>query len=78
MWQSLGIFKSCVLGSNYSCVKLVSSLQSPVKSEESFRVTAVAFFVPDFNSLICELDDFNMKTVILSQFILTLYKNKLN
>ena len=41
-------FETCLLVSNNLCEKLVSSLQSPVVFDDSFRVTSVALFVVAF------------------------------
>ena len=38
--------------------KLVSSLKFSVNFDERFKVTSVPFFIPDFNLLSCEFDNF--------------------
>ena len=39
---------------NNLCGKLFSSLESPTTFDESFKVTSVQYFLPDFNSLTFE------------------------
>ena len=56
--KALRSFETCVLVNNNLCVKLFSSLESPTTHEEIFRITSVPFFIPDFNLLSCELDNF--------------------
>ena len=61
--------------------KLFSLLESPTIFDEIFKVTSVPFFIPDFNSLSCKLDNFMFKVFLyfmfkilcLSHFILILY-----
>ena len=65
--------KTLVIVNNNLCRKLFSSLVSPTTFDEIFRVTSVPFFIPDFNLLGCELDNFMFKSVILSHFTLILY-----
>ena len=48
---------------NISCRKLVLSLEFPIKFDERFKVTSVQFFIPDFNLLSCELDNFTIKVL---------------
>ena len=67
--KALRSFKTCVLVNNSICGKLFSSLESSTTFDESFKVTSVLFFVPDFNLLSCELG----KRIILNHFILILY-----
>ena len=38
--------------------KSFSSLESPTIFEEIFKTTSIAFFIPDFNLLSCDLDYF--------------------
>ena len=70
--KNLQTLKSCVLVNNNLCRKLVSSLASPTTFDESFKVTWVSFFIPDFNFLSCELDTFTI-TMLYCHFILILY-----
>ena len=64
----------------YKASQLVSQLKkNQIKFDERFKVTSVPFFVPDFNLLCCELDNFNLKcytelfsTIILKQNKFTL------
>ena len=37
------------------------TLELPTTFDERFKVTLVSFFIPDFNFLICELDNFAFK-----------------
>ena len=74
---ALRVFETCVLVNNNFCRKLVSSLESPIISNNRFKVTSVLFSIPDFNLLSCELDNFIFKVNILSHFILILYLNKI-
>ena len=41
--------------------KLFSSVESPTKFVESFKVTLVPFFIPDFNLLSCKFYSFTFK-----------------
>ena len=38
-------------------------LESPTPFDKSFKVTSVPFFIPDFNLLSCELDNFTFKVL---------------
>ena len=68
---SLRSCKTFLLVSKVLCWKLVSSLESPIILEESFRVTSVAIFVAGFNLLNCKLDKFNFDN--LNCYIESLY-----
>ena len=57
--KTLQSFETCVLVNNNLCGKLYSSLGSPEIFYERLKVTLVPFFIPDFNLLICELDNFS-------------------
>ena len=59
--KALRGFETCVLVNNDLCGKLVSSLESPTTFDEIFNVTSVPSFVPYFNLLIFELDNFTFK-----------------
>ena len=61
--KALQIFQTCVLVNNNLCEKLVSLLASPVIFDEKFRFTWVSFFIPDFNLLSCELENFMCKVL---------------
>ena len=50
---------------NNLCGKLFSSLESPTTFDEIFKVTSVPFFIPDFNLLSCELDNFTSNMLYL-------------
>ena len=55
--------------------KLVASLEPPTISDESLKVTSVPFFIPDFNSLSCKLDNLHLKCYNESFYIKA--KNKI-
>ena len=57
--KTLRSFETCVLVNNNLRGKLYSSLASPIIFHERLKVTLVPFFIPDFNLLICELDNFS-------------------
>ena len=59
-------FETFVLVNNNLCGKLFSSLESPTTFAESFENTSVQFFIPDFNLLSCEIDNFTLKYYIES------------
>ena len=50
-----------VLVNKNLCRKLFSSSESPTTFNESFKVTSVPFFIQDFNSLSCDLDNFTFQ-----------------
>ena len=56
--KSLQIFETWVSANNNLYEKLVSSLEFWIKFDKRFEVTSVPFFIPDFNLLSCELDNF--------------------
>ena len=64
--KALWSFETCVLVSNNLCRKLFSSLELPTTFHENFKVASVPFFVPDFNLLSCEFDNFTVKCCIES------------
>ena len=39
---------------------ILKSLEPPAAFDESFKVISVPFFIPDFNLLSCELDNFTL------------------
>ena len=51
------------LVNNNLCGKLFSSLEPPTTFEKNFKVTSFLFFIPDFNLLSCELDNFTFKVL---------------
>ena len=59
--KSLQNFETYVLVNNNLCRKLFSSLESPTTFSESFKVTSVSFFIPDFNLLSCGLGNLTFK-----------------
>ena len=61
--KALQIFETCVSVNNNLCGKLVSSLDSQTAFDERFKFTWVPFFIPDFNLLSCELDNFTLKVL---------------
>ena len=60
--------RNCVLVNHNLCRILFSSLESPKTFEEIFKLTSVPFFIPDFNLLSFQLDNFTFKCYI--EFIL--------
>ena len=61
--KALRNIETCVLVDNNLCAKLFSSLESPTTFNESFKVTSLPFFIPDFHLLSCELDNFTFKVL---------------
>ena len=61
--KALESFEFCVLVSNNLCRKLFSSLELPTTFDESFKVTSVPSFIPNFNLLSCELDNFMLRVL---------------
>ena len=59
--KALRSFETCVLVNNNLCGKLFSSLKSPTKLGEVLKSYSGTIFVPDFNLLICELDNIAFK-----------------
>ena len=56
--KALQSFKTCVLVNNNLFGELFASLESPTTFDESFYVTSVLFFIPDFNVRSLKLDNF--------------------
>ena len=71
--KDLQIFESCVSVDNNLCGKLVSSLELPIKFDERFKVTAVPFFIADFNLVGCELENFTFNFTISHLYWVILY-----
>ena len=61
--KALRSFKTIALVNNSLCGKLISLLELPITFDERFKVTSVSFFIPDFNVLSCELDNFTFKVL---------------
>ena len=59
--KALESFETYVLVNNNLGRKLFSS--SPTASDESFKITSVPFFVPDFNILSCRLENFTFNVI---------------
>ena len=59
--KSLPSLETCVLVNDNLGGKLFSLLESPTTFDEIFKVTLVPFFIPDFNLLSCESDNFTFK-----------------
>ena len=59
--KALRSLETYVSVNNSLCGKLVSSLESPITFDKIFKVTLVSFFIPDFDLLGCELDNFTFK-----------------
>ena len=56
------LIKTVLVNTNL-CGKLFSSLESPTASDESVKVTIGPLFIPDFNSLSCQLDKCTFKVL---------------
>ena len=67
--------QTCVLVNNNLCRKLVSSLESSTIFDESFKVTWVSFFIPNFNFWSYELNNFTFK--VLYWVVLYSYHTKI-
>ena len=61
--KALRSFETWVLVNNNLCGKLFSSLESSTTLDENFIVISVLFFVPDFNLLSCNLENFTFKVL---------------
>ena len=61
--KALRILKTCELVNNNLCKTLYSSLELPITFDERFKVTIGPFFIPGFNLLICELENFTFKVL---------------
>ena len=61
--KALRSLEICVLVNNNLYGKLFSSLESPTTFEEIFKITSIAFFIPDFNLLSCDLDYFTSEVL---------------
>ena len=55
--------KTCVLVNDNLCRKLVSSLELQIPFNGRFKVTSIPFFIPHFNMLGFELDNFTFKVL---------------
>ena len=55
--KALRLLGTCVLVNNNLCEKLVTIF------DERFKFPWVPFFIPDFNLLSCELDNFTFKVL---------------
>ena len=60
---ALQSLKTCVLINNNLCGKSALSLESSRTFYERFKGTSGSFFIPDFNLLSCELDNFMYKVL---------------
>ena len=56
-------FETCVLVNNKLCGKLFSLLKSTTTFDGIFKVTSISFFIPDFNLLSCELENFTFQVL---------------
>ena len=74
--NALQSFQTYVLVNNNLCRKLYSSLEPPATFDENFKVASVPFFIPDFNLLSCELENFTYK--VLHRVILYWYYIRTN
>ena len=59
--KALRSLETCVSVNNSVCGKLAPSLESPITFDERFKVISVLIFIPDFNLLNCELNNFTFK-----------------
>ena len=75
--KTLRSLQTCALVHNSLYGKLVLSLESPTTFDESLKVTLVPFFIPDFNSLSCELDNFQFKLLYWENLCLHYIKTKI-
>ena len=66
----LQILETCIPVNNNLFAKLASSPELPITFDERFKIVSVLFFIPDFNLLSCEVDNFTFR---VSHFILILY-----
>ena len=57
----LPILETCVLVNKNLCGKLVSLIKLSITFDERFKITSTLFFIPDFNLLSCELENFTFK-----------------
>ena len=69
--KALRNFETCVLVNNNLCGKLFSSLESATVFGEILKVASIQFFIPNFNLLICKLDNFTF--IVLYWVILYWY-----
>ena len=46
-----------------NCVLVNNNLESPKTFDENAKVTSMPFFIPNFNSISCELDNLTFKMV---------------
>ena len=53
----------CIIVNNNLCGKLFLSLESPATFDKNFKVTSVPLFIPDFNLLSYEVDNFTFKVL---------------
>ena len=74
--KALRSLETSVFVNNNLRGKLFSSLESTITFYERFKVTAVPFFIADFNLLSCELDTFKLNELYWVIFTLILYQNK--
>ena len=61
--KALQLFKTCASVNDNLCGKLVSSLKFANEFDGRSKVTPAPFFIPDFNLLNCELDNFTFKVL---------------
>ena len=61
--KALQSLETRVLVKSNFCGKLLLSLESLTTIDESFKVTVVSSFIPDFSILSCELDNFTFKVL---------------
>ena len=61
--KALWSLETCVLVNNNLCGKFFPSLESPTSFDESAKVTAVPFFIPNCYLLSCEFENFTFKVL---------------
>ena len=59
--KTLQSFKTCLSASNNLYGTLALALESSITFHKKFKVTLVPCFIPDFNLLSCELNNFTFK-----------------
>ena len=59
--KGLQISETCASVNNSLFENLVSLLEVAIKFDERFHVTSLPFFIPGFNSISCELENFKIK-----------------
>ena len=74
--KALGSLGNCVSVSNNLFWKLDSSLEWSITFDERFKVPSVQFFIPDFNLLDLELEDFTFEVLYWVLLYWSYFKTK--